>query len=78
MEHKCEHHWIIDIANGPISSGICIKCKETKEFYNSIVERQGFTQGSVPRTVLDADGQAVTILGKKKRGAGIVLSKDEN
>ena len=72
---ECTHHWVIDVANGPISSGICIKCKESKEFCNSIGDRQGFTQIDVPRTVLDKNGEEIEILGKRKRGPGIVLGE---
>ena len=75
---ECTHHWIIDVANGPISSGICIKCTESREFYNSISDRQSFTHLDVPRTVIDQNGEEIKILGKRKRGPSIVLSKDEN
>ena len=29
-------HWVIDPPNGPVSSGKCKKCGETKEFKNSV------------------------------------------
>lgn len=32
----CQHHWIIRIANGPKSRGVCKLCKEVREFRNSI------------------------------------------
>jgi hypothetical protein len=32
----CHHYWIIEIANGPKSRGICKYCGETKDFFNSI------------------------------------------
>ena len=75
---ECTHHWVIDVANGPISSGICIKCKESRQFSNSISDRQSFTHLDVPRTVVDENGQTVKLLEKRKRGPGIVLGKDEN
>ena len=30
----CHHHWIIDIPNGPSSSGICRDCGERRDFPN--------------------------------------------
>ena len=32
----CCHHWIIDMANGPVSRGVCQKCFESREFKNSV------------------------------------------
>ncbi len=32
----CCHHWIIEMANGPISRGVCQKCFESREFKNSV------------------------------------------
>ncbi|NQW21862.1 MAG: hypothetical protein HQ475_00290 [SAR202 cluster bacterium] len=32
----CQHHWVIETANGPISWGECQVCHEVKEFQNSI------------------------------------------
>lgn len=30
----CEHHWEIELANGPMSLGVCRVCGEKKEFHN--------------------------------------------
>ncbi len=35
-EPTCQHHWVIEPANGPISWGVCQVCHEGKEFKNSI------------------------------------------
>ena len=37
----CCHHWIIEMANGPISRGVCQNCFESRECKNSVfgVER---------------------------------------
>ena len=32
----CCHHWIIEMANGPVSRGVCQKCFESREFKNSV------------------------------------------
>jgi len=30
----CSHHWIIEIATGPTSAGVCQRCHEMREFKN--------------------------------------------
>ena len=32
----CVHHWLIAIADGPVSMGICKLCHAVREFKNSI------------------------------------------
>ena len=31
---SCQHHWVIQEADGPISVGLCRECGEIKEFKN--------------------------------------------
>ena len=33
-EQKCCHHWVVDMAAGPTSQGVCILCGAQKEFKN--------------------------------------------
>ena len=33
---SCRHHWVIQLATGPISSGVCQICDETREFKNYV------------------------------------------
>jgi hypothetical protein len=35
-EDQCHHYWIIEIANGPKSRGVCKYCGETREFFNAM------------------------------------------
>ena len=35
-KEQCRHYWIIGIANGPKSKGVCRYCGETREFFNSV------------------------------------------
>ena len=42
---ECEHFWQIDAPNGPISEGTCTKCKQTREFQNSI-QTSGWDRGN--------------------------------
>ena len=35
-EPTCCHHWTIQPATGPISSGVCQICDETREFKNYV------------------------------------------
>ena len=32
----CIHHWRIQPANGPISTGTCCKCGEMRQFQNTV------------------------------------------
>ena len=36
IDNTCCHHWMIQTAEGPVSSGICRYCMESREFNNSI------------------------------------------
>ena len=33
---ECNHYWIIEMANGSKSRGVCQYCGETRDFFNSI------------------------------------------
>ncbi|MDA0769369.1 MAG: hypothetical protein O2821_04005 [Chloroflexi bacterium] len=33
---ECQHYWMIDSPNGPVSNGVCKHCGERSEFKNSI------------------------------------------
>lgn len=37
-DNVCNHFWVIEIANGPRSRGVCKFCGESKDFYNSITD----------------------------------------
>ena len=37
---QCRHHWLIEVAEGPSSQGVCQNCHEVKDFQNSIVEAE--------------------------------------
>ena len=32
----CQHHWLIQAADGPTSPGVCRVCGETKDFKNYV------------------------------------------
>ncbi len=36
MKHNCCHHWIIEVAIGPLSKGVCRLCGEEKLFRNQL------------------------------------------
>ena len=36
VELGCQHHWLIQAADGPTSPGICRVCGETKDFKNYV------------------------------------------
>jgi hypothetical protein len=33
---QCRHYWIIEMANGPKSRGVCRYCGESRDFLNSM------------------------------------------
>ncbi len=37
----CQHHWLIDSPNGPVSRGICRVCGEEREFLNYLEKTFG-------------------------------------
>ena len=44
MKVDCVHHWEIEPSNGPLSRGVCKRCKSMRDFQNSIyVEKQQST-----------------------------------
>ena len=32
----CQHHWVIDAADGPVSRGVCKRCQAEREFENVV------------------------------------------
>jgi hypothetical protein len=47
-EDGCHHYWVIEVANGPTSSGRCKYCGETKEFYNAFPDFNPLRRGNNP------------------------------
>ena len=33
---QCHHYWVIEVANGPKSQGVCRYCGERRDFLNAI------------------------------------------
>ena len=44
----CVHHWLIETAKKPTSTGRCKKCHEVKEFKNYIDSGSEFTRSPKP------------------------------
>ncbi len=34
----CHHYWVIEVAAGPVSRGVCQLCQEVRQFKNYIEE----------------------------------------
>ncbi len=47
-QDECHHYWIIEIANGPKSRGVCKHCGETRNFFNSISDFTGLKRKANP------------------------------
>ena len=39
----CKHHWVIESANGPESSGQCRKCGAERLFANTVQRYEGWS-----------------------------------
>ena len=62
---QCSHYWIIGVANGPKSKGVCKYCGEARDFLNSmpdftVLKRQTnpLDLPEVPAVELDKDSQS--------------------
>ena len=55
----CVHHWLIAIANGPVSIGTCKLCKTVREFKNS-------TYVGMHQFTLEKDEEA-SLAGEEKK-----------
>jgi hypothetical protein len=47
-ENGCHHYWVIEVANGPKSRGVCKYCGETKEFLNAFPDFNPLRRNSNP------------------------------
>ena len=61
----CHHYWVIEIANGPESRGVCQHCGEEKVFLNAIPsfssakrEARPHRLPEIPDVELDKDSQS--------------------
>ncbi len=50
VQDRCRHHWIIEIANGPTSRGVCQYCGESRDFFNSITAYTELKRNTHPHT----------------------------
>ena len=62
---KCSHYWIIEIANGPKSRGVCKYCGKSRNFLNSMpdfttIKRRANPLGlpEMPEVELDEDSKS--------------------
>ena len=47
-KETCVHHWLIEEAKKPTSTGRCKKCHAVKEFNNYVDSRSEFTRSPKP------------------------------
>jgi len=45
---ECSHYWIIEIANGPKSRGVCKYCGKSRDFLNSMPDLNAIKRGNNP------------------------------
>ena len=49
-----QHHWIIDIANGPFSKGKCQRCEKEEMFENSLAINNSYEQHAIWQTRVES------------------------
>jgi predicted nucleic-acid-binding Zn-ribbon protein len=54
-----QHHWIIDIANGPFSKGKCQRCEQEEMFENSLSINNSYEQQVIWRTRVESSHRTV-------------------
>ncbi len=51
---ECVHYWIIDVPSGPVSTGKCRLCGESKEFRNYLETASAWDDDRTPSQVSTA------------------------
>ena len=59
-QRKCHHHWMVEMATGPISRGMCKFCgaqKDFKSYFPDCLEKEGmgYRRWSLKRRYEDED-----------------------
>ncbi len=64
-EDQCHHYWIIEIANGPKSQGMCKYCGKTRDFLNTMPDfaipkrkTNPFDLPEMPEVEMDEDSKS--------------------
>jgi hypothetical protein len=64
-KNQCSHYWIIEMANGPKSRGICKHCGEARYFLNVIPDSTALKRNThpldlpeIPDVELDEDSKS--------------------
>jgi len=50
---ECSHYWMIEVANGPKSRGVCRYCGKSGEFFNSMPDLNAIKRGNNPLDLLE-------------------------
>ena len=67
-EPQCCHHWAIQPATGPVSSGICQVCGEVREFKNYVeASTWGDDKGASRTKKAVKETKAGSLEGEKKK-----------
>ena len=46
--NRCHHYWVIEVAHGPKSKGVCKYCGEVKYFLNTMPDFNALKRGAHP------------------------------
>ena len=52
-EDQCHHYWVIEVANGPRSRGVCKYCGEARYFLNMLPDFNALKRKSKPLWRID-------------------------
>lgn len=55
-QDRCNHYWIIEIANGPKSRGVCKYCGETRDFLNTMPDFNPMKRNKSPLDLPEMPG----------------------
>ncbi len=58
-KEPCRHYWVIEVANGPVSQGVCKYCGAEKEFFNAIPEFNPMKKNNSPLNLPKLSGVKV-------------------
>lgn len=73
---ECQHHWTIDIAAGPVSTGICQMCGTRKEFRNYLSDCLADKDKETYEGWLARHSQNERRRAKARRGTRAVMNED--
>lgn len=73
---SCHHHWVIDMAKGPVSRGRCEVCGTSRDFHNFISDCLANKNEESYEQWLAREGRQERKRGKARRGSMSAIGED--